>query len=51
MRNEEAAMEDTCVVWEEEGSGVRDGEAGEEEGEVGRIRVGEEANCRTPESP
>ena len=35
-------MEDTCVVWEEEGSGVRDGEAGEKEGVDGESRGVEE---------
>ena len=49
--NEEEAMEDTCLVWEEEGSGVRDAEAGKEEGEVERMRVGEKANWRTPDTP
>ena len=49
--NEEEAMEDTCLVWEEEGSGVRDAEAGKQEGEVEWMRVGEQANLRTPDTP
>ena len=35
-------MEDKCVVWEEEGSGGRDGEAGEEDGVDGESRGVEE---------